>query len=1363
METVRKRITSKAVRIVFALVLLFGLLPVTALTAPQHAYAATSTLSVGKKISYAGYSTHLFDVNGHWAFCVNPEKPTPPAGSYEDVSLFDNLVAGDGSGGHTANIEWASAWIYYSYGAPGYDESMWPDTWYDGSAWTEDKRIAISHILWTNAYENTGLPAYAGTNQAFKEWYDREFNDYFGNPDSANSFMRQARERWEAEHNAAYRQAFRDACRLLLVPGGYQNIGYISDFNPTGSIELTKKSANESVTEGNANYTLEGAQYGVYASYDDAVNRANAVATLTTNADGWAKAEGVAVGDAWVREVSAADGYTVDESIYQVSVPAGGTAYVNGGTVTDAPINDPASILVGKYDGEKTYNGEANLPQGSASLEGAEFTVRYYDGFYGTAEEAEASGEPTRTWVFATDADGFVYLNDSYKVSGNSLYYNEAGAPIVPRGTLLIQETKAPEGYVLNGEVFVQQVKKPGDATTVSTYNEPEVPDQVVRGDVELVKADELTQERMAGVPFRITSATTGESHIAVTDANGMLSTASGQASHVQNANANDTVADGDGDGWPDYSAEWGVWFGEGDPDDSKGALPYDTYTIEELPCAANEGLELVSLTVVITKPGHTVDLGTADDPGVVIGTYATDSADGDKHVAVDDSVTVNDRVDYSNLIPGREYRMEAQLVDASDGGKVIAEAETAFTPEKSYGYVNMVLEADTLALAGHDLVVYETLSCDGRILAEHADIADSNQTVTVVPPEIGTTANDGIDGDKTVVADPEATVVDTVSYTGLVPGREYVLSGTLVDKATGEPFMVNGSAITSETVFTPEKSSGTVDVTFEFDASAIAGGTELVAFETLTRAGVEIAVHADVDDEGQTVTVATPEIGTTAKDGIDGNCDVVADAHATVVDTVAYTNLIPGKEYTLNGSLMVKNVSDDGSVSEEPLLDADGNPVTASAVFTPEESHGTVDVTFEFDASLLAGKTLVAFETLMRGEHEIAVHADIDDEKQTVYVVPSEIGTTAGDALDGDKTVVADAEATVTDVVSYTNLIPGESYTFAGILMDKATGLPLLAGEGASDVSPDELRAFSEQLAAAFGLGTFQDDGHGNMVYTPNGREDGAFAPYSPDFEAVSKLLADNAGLAALLVTSAEDVVPEDGTGTVAVEFAFDASNFIQAEQAADTVVFEYLLKGGSVVAEHADLESGDQTFQIAPSGIGTEATDKTDGDHVLLPSQDAAVVDTVSYTNLIPGKEYVLSGMLVDKATGEPLYVGDKQVSSEVRFTPNSPDGTVQLEFRFDSTGLVGHELVAFESLSKDGVEVAVHADVDDEAQTVSVEEQPAGSVFGKTGDVLMRYWPALVCAALLAGGAAAYGIRHRRLAKSGGDNGEDGDKAA
>lgn len=244
--------------------------------------------------------------------------------------------------------------------------------------------------------------------------------------------------------------------------------------------------------------------------------------------------------------------------------------------------------------------------------------------------------------------------------------------------------------------------------------------------------------------------------------------------------------------------------------------------------------------------------------------------------------------------------------------------------------------------------------------------------------PEIGTTAT--IDGEKEVNATEVFTLEDIVSYKHLIPGKEYVLKGVLMDKSTGNPLLIDGKEVRSEVTFIPETPSGEVVVTFTFDVKFIKSDTDIVVFENLYRDGKELTVHADIEDEGQTVTVRIPKIGTKASVG--GKKEVTATDNITIDDTVSYTNLTPGKEYVLKGLLMDK-------ATGQPLL-INGKQVHSEIVFVPDTTDGEIVMSFTFDASGFTTATeIVVFETLYREGVEIAAHADIEDEGQTVKITP--------------------------------------------------------------------------------------------------------------------------------------------------------------------------------------------------------------------------------------------------------------------------------------------------------------------------------------------------------------------------------------
>ena len=365
------------------------------------------------------------------------------------------------------------------------------------------------------------------------------------------------------------------------------------------------------------------------------------------------------------------------------------------------------------------------------------------------------------------------------------------------------------------------------------------------------------------------------------------------------------------------------------------------------------------------------------------------------------------------------------------------------------------------------------------------------------VPIEIGTKAT--VEGEKEVDPLDKVTLTDTVSYTGLVPGKEYRATGVLMDKETGEKLLVDGKEITAETVFVPETKNGSVDVTFIFDATGL-HGKEIVVFEDLYRENVLLATHADINDEGQTIKVKNPEIGTTAS--FEGEKEIDPLDKVTLTDTVSYKDLTPGKEYRVTGVLM------DKSNCKELLIN--GEKVTAEATFVATEASGSVDVTFIFDATGLHGKGIVVFEDLYRENVLLATHADINDEGQTVKIKNPEIGTKA--TADSKKEITAD-KITITDVVSYKDLTPGKEYKLTGVLMNKATNDKLLI----------------------------------------DGKE----------------------------ITAEATFTPKATTGEVEMTFTFDARELTVETE---VVAFETLYRDGIEIAVHADIEDEGQTVKILP-----------------------------------------------------------------------------------------------------------------------------------------------------------------------------------
>ena len=1228
--------------------------------APTAAYAASSeTITRGERVNYGGfYMYNSTTSEGTPAICLDPMKPHPLDATTATAQLpIESDWTKGYSGGGAAEIvkshqELMAKVLYYGPTGPGYEEAkakgLWNFNWYDGTPLDYSKILAIQHVALSALSKCSSQYGMQGTTAEFRNWCYRTVLFYNGDV-NCGSFLANL----DRLFPGYCPQSFKDTIYLVNYGTGTQ---CLITFHNKGKLKLKKASSNPGISDNNPCYSLEGATYGVYS---DSVCTQQ-VGTLTCNASGDSNVIDIAPGTYYVKETQAGKSYALDEGIHQVNVSGGQTATVN---VTDAPQNDPADMLVAKVDAE---TGKAS-PLGAGTLAGAEFTVKYYDGFYTQENLPEKA---TRTWVLKTDKDGSTGLlaakldPSTYFVSGDSFYTSaDAKRYTLPLGTVTIQETKAPAGYLLSdSSVHLQQITSNASSEFVSTFVEPSegaptVREQVKRGDIAFNKVHGEDMTGLANVPFKITSKTTGESHIAITDVNGVLTTEASACPHTQNTNGNDAALNADGSiDESKLSIDNGLWFsGSKDAqtaaDDSKGALPYDTYTFEELRCSANDSLNLVKFEVTVSRDAYTIDRGTVDDNPIEIGTTATDGADGDHKLLASNQAEIVDSVSYKGLKKGSEYELQGTLMDAETGealkgmdGKEIT-ATAKFTPKASSGKQKVKFKFDATLLGGHKAVVFERLYLDGKIQATHEDPEDEDQTVEFLPVEIGTTATDAADGDKSIGVGKAVTVEDEVSYKNLATGREYTVIGTLMDSATGEPIKdAEGNAVTASTTFEPEDNEGKVKVTFSVDTSTLSN-RKLVVFERLEADGNVIASHEDLTDEGQTVEVIPPEIKTSAADGADGDKEVTADGKATIVDTVKYTGLVPGTEYILQGTLM-------DAETGEALKCADGKEITASAKFTPQAQDGTQDVTFTFDASELGGAKTVVFEKLFVDGTLIGSHEDLTDKDQTVEISPS-LKTTAA-TIQGSKVVKPEDEVAIVDTVHLKGLRPGQSYTLTASINKKADGtqLTLTDVKDASTLAGNGIKKGSDTGTSGTDLSKALVDvtGTGSFVNIPEGAK-----------------LTKN----------------DDGTYTLTVPGA--------TQDAADIVT---KLSGGQVKL------------------VTTGKDDKAEGDNIATETE----------------------------STGKGSALGTYEViaNGQVRFTPTASDLDVDVPMVFKASDVAGQQAVVFESLQRDtdGKEISKETDLEDTDQTIDIENTPEGKNLEQTGNWVLYAAIAAGVAACIAG---------------------------
>ena len=944
-----------------------------------------------------------------------------------------------------------------------------------------------------------------------------------------------------------------------------QNFGFGSFALTNGSAQVKKVSSAPEMTNGNSCYSLEGATYWIYTSEAAAKARRDAGrvsgGTLITDAKGDSNTFQLDPGTYYMIEVEAPRGFKRSDEVIPFTITRGNTTVV---TATDVAANDPVAVVIQK----KCNNTEEGMKINS--LEGTEFTLKYYNGHYNASTLPETA---TRTWVIhPKEIAKDIYsaeLNADYIVpdSNSDALYMVGDKATLPLGTITIEETKAADGYINDGTF--------GDDATMYI-----------------------------------------------------------------------------------------------------GQIVADATTETGAKCVDIQGKR---------NTDNTFEVGDTPKPPRIVKTTAKDVLSGSHSAFPGTEVELEDEVVYENLIVDETYTLKGELMDRNTGrvikdadGKPVT-AEKTFTAKTIDGTVTINFKFKAGAnFRGKTTVVFETITCKGRELITHADITDEAQTIRF--PKISTTAVGSETEEHLVLADEDAKIDDTVTYENLVVGQEYTLKGVVMDKATGKPLLVNGEEVRAEKTFTPDENNSSEVISFTFDASDLAGKA-LVVFEELYVGETLVAEHEDIKDLGQTVTV--PNVITDAYDKTTGKKNTLAAEDQVVIDKISYDKLIAGKTYEVSGEVKIKDEDaenfDDAETVPSVIVAATGNGIITfddeKVTFTPYGTEGEIVsgeliVSFKVDGSYLAGEEIVVGETVKHKGKKVAVHRDINDDRQTDYVPDGK--TTAIDKETGIKNTLAAENRVFKDTFEYTKLLPGETYRFTGKVMVTKTdeeGNPVVDADGKTVVEE---------------IPSFMTDENGNPV--PNGYVE--FVPEGTDDE-------------------------KTVNGTLDLYFSIDASEL----ENKDVTVFERVTLNGEPVIVHEVLD-GTQTVYI-PEGQ-TTAIDSETQDQIAFPDEEVSIIDTFFFKNLIPGTEYTLDGRVMLKGTGEEIEsalteaefaqadgtetTGTISVADNVvTFTPDQKNGAIKLTFVIDGSNLAGEDTVIFERSYHNGKEVIIHENIDDKKQTV------------------------------------------------------------
>lgn len=609
-----------------------------------------------------------------------------------------------------------------------------------------------------------------------------------------------------------------------------------------------------------------------------------------------------------------------------------------------------------------------------------------------------------------------------------------------------------------------------------------------------------------------------------------------------------------------------------------------------------------------------------------------------------------------------------------ADGNPVKAKP-VEFTPTEPDGYVDIVFELDTTDLEGKEVVCFEELKYKDITLAVHTDIGDEDEIVRI--PSFKTTTRNSLvpiiiegkeDSAKEVPANNTASFIDVIHYTNLIANRTYKAKGTLYNKATGKPIKdAAGKVIEAEAEFTTPKANA-----------------------------------------------------------------VASEAHPDA------------KDFELE----------------------DGTKMDMSADHGDYRVDGDVEVKFEgFDLTNCANITGVVFEEIYMivtdgdttTEVPVGEHKDINDVDQFISII--EVHTNATDQETGIKVVPENSETTILDTVTYKNCIPGKKYKLVATLVAKGdkSGTykdgDVLKNEDGTDVKVEfeftptskdgevvvpikfntkNLKSMQtvvfESMYNEYGLlvaahNDLEDDNQtvnipgGKTTAKDNATEDHVTkadsnitiidtvhyenlqvgVEYTVTGVLYSKETKSPIKAGDKEITGSTTFTPKESNGDIDIKFTLNTKYL----KGATLVCFETMKYNDVTVFTHTDISSEAQSVHI-PS-IGTKAT--VDGKKEVSAVSTIELVDKVSYKNLVVDEEYELEAVLMDKESGKKLLVDGKPVTAKIKFKPDEPNGSVNVTFKFNASGLNG-DVVAYETLLHNDVKVAEHKDIDDEDQTVTLK---------------------------------------------------------
>lgn len=1221
----------------------------------------------------------------------------------------------------------------------------------------------------------------------------------------------------------------------------------------TGGLELYKESENPSVTEGNAAYSLEGAQYGVYRDGGDYVNPD---AVITTDANGYGKAENLPVGEYWIKELVPPKGYALnpDWSESTVSVPGGQMGVYHA---KDKAIHEPISVIVEKTDADQ---GEQPSEEQLKKLEGARFEVKYYavDPAVYDSDPADSGIAPARTWVLETKYDKTYHqvlakLEEAYLVSGDAFYKTASGESMLPLGIVTIRECKAPNGYLLNETLYVRKIQEDGtDQESVTGEQVPVVPNTPQKIQIEIQKVDSETDKGEAqgaaalkGAEYEVRDQAGNVVETLITDKKGYAKT---KELPIGNYTVKETKAS---NGYLLDEKKYPIK-GEAKDEENRVFL-YKTKSketvirgdVELIKLRENEnededtlhGLEGVEFTFTSKTTGKTVAKIVTDKNG-----YATTASKEHPRGSLPfDTYLVEETKHPEGLKPIEPFEVTIQEEGVVWKGiykedKLIVSPITVVKMDASTG--------KKIPIKG---VEFRLLDADKKPIT-----MTTHYPSEVVHKTFKTDEN----GQFTF---PEKLKYG-VYYLEEVNAPEGYLKGELLQFEVKEGAVWNRPLVVK---YFDKNAMGKIQIK-KNDAETK---------EKLSGAVFEVRASEDIVTPDQTVRIKKGEVAETLIVGEDGTAlskelyigkyeiQETKQPDGYVLDPKCYEVEI--KYQDQNTPVVLTEISIPNEPTKVRLVKSEkGSETPLSGVtfhfWKKGEENEKREVTTEKDGTILLEQLLpgtYCFQEIRTlpgyildpAVYEVVVEADgtINGEKEEILNVENDYtkveftkhDRASGKVLEGGRYQITNLSGNVLDEWKgkttphlTEKLLPGTEYIFkeieapSGYLVAEDVRFTVANTEEIQKVRMEDENAMGkirivktdrstkERLnGAVFEIHAAED------IITPDGtvqlkkgeladtittgieiedmEEKGAgiacskelfFGKYvitekkppvgyvldqqsypidltyeDQDTPVVLKTLhlKNTSTELTILKQDAETKEPLSGVRFTVRDSAMPIENgdtSISAIQLWTTdengeIHLRGLLPGTYWIQETMTvpgymLDPVKYTIEVSEDGqitadgkstdilriqnkktqlLGTKARSEKTGTQEAFPEKETVLIDTLDFRNLQIGQEYRIVGTLMDRENGEVLHVDGKTVTAETCFVPEEKDGTAEVRFSFDATGLNGKSVVVFEKVYIGETEILSHEDLEDQEQTIlfgvkmpamKTEEKPESV---KTGD--------------------------------------------